>query len=93
MIKREDGFGLIWLTLILVENSLSQFIRHSAGVSVKSNDLPVLPKSSRDTYDSVINDVEEVLVDELYGRLHFIGNGMVDPVFHIIMDVLWSFNR
>jgi hypothetical protein len=35
---------------------------------MNTSDLPVLPKSNWDVYKSVIDDVEEVLVNELYGR-------------------------
>jgi hypothetical protein len=50
-------------------------------------DLPVLPKSNRDVYKSVIDSVDTILVDELYW-LYFIGNGMVDPIFNPIIAIL-----
>jgi hypothetical protein len=54
---------------------------------MNTSDLPVLPKSRRDTWDCVINEVEGSLVNALFW-LYFIWNGMVDPLFHPIMDVL-----
>lgn len=55
---------------------------------MKTSDLPTLPKSRRDTYDYVIDDVDEALINELYW-FYFIGTGMPDPLFHPIMYSLW----